>query len=173
MPAKQGQALVWVVLVCALLAVPINAEISELRSAARQIAPWLVTVRREFHQFPELMFEEHKTSEHIRSLLKDMDVQVSYPFAKTGVVGRIGNGKPVVALRADIDALPVQEPEGVDYRSRNDGRMHACGHDGEMTDKKINGCIRQQPLLRTASVNRPARLPVPCKYGSSCVLLTS
>jgi metal-dependent amidase/aminoacylase/carboxypeptidase family protein len=131
MAATQGQALVWVVLVCALLAVPNSADLLELRSAAHQIAPWLVKTRREFHQFPELMFEEHKTSEHIRSLLKEMDVHVSFPYAKTGVVGRIGKGKPVVALRADIDALPVQEPEGVDYRSKNNGRMHACGHDGK------------------------------------------
>jgi IAA-amino acid hydrolase len=131
MAATVGQALVWVVLVCALLAVSNNADLLEVRSAAHQIAPWLVKIRREFHQFPELMFEEHKTSEHIRSLLKDMDVHFSFPYAKTGVVGRIGKGKPVVALRADIDALPVQEPEGVEYRSKNDGRMHACGHDGE------------------------------------------
>uniref|UniRef100_A0A383VWA3 Peptidase M20 dimerisation domain-containing protein n=1 Tax=Tetradesmus obliquus TaxID=3088 RepID=A0A383VWA3_TETOB len=62
-----------------------------------------------------------------------MDVSVAYPFAKTGVVGKIGKGKPVVALRADIDALPVQEPEGVEYRSKNEGRMHACGHDAHMT----------------------------------------
>lgn len=133
MALASGQALVWAVLVGGLFAVPINADVLELRSAALQIAPWLVKVRREFHQFPELMFEEHKTSEHIRSLLQEMDVSVAYPFAQTGVVGKIGKGKPVVALRADIDALPVQEPEGVEYRSKNEGRMHACGHDGEDT----------------------------------------
>jgi IAA-amino acid hydrolase len=131
MASARGQALVWAVLVCGLFAVPNNADLLELRSSAHQIAPWLVKVRREFHQFPELMFEEHKTSEHIRSLLKDMGVSVSFPHAKTGVVGKIGKGKPVVALRADIDALPVREPEGVDYRSKHEGRMHACGHDGE------------------------------------------
>eukprot|EP00882_Tetradesmus_deserticola_P018579 GHRQ01019954.1.p1 GENE.GHRQ01019954.1~~GHRQ01019954.1.p1 ORF type:complete len:151 (+),score=27.60 GHRQ01019954.1:44-496(+) len=131
MAAARGQALVCVLLVCALFAARGDADVLGLRSAAHNIAPWLVKVRREFHQFPELMYEEHKTSEHIRSLLKEMDISASFPFAKTGIVGRIGKGKPVVALRADIDALPVQEPEGVDYRSRNDGRMHACGHDGE------------------------------------------
>jgi IAA-amino acid hydrolase len=131
MAAARWQALVWAMLAFVVFAVPNNADILELRSAAREIAPWLVKVRREFHQFPELMFEEHKTSEHIRLLLKEMNVPFTYPYAKTGVVGKIGKGKPVVALRADIDALPVQEPEGVDYKSKNEGRMHACGHDGE------------------------------------------
>jgi IAA-amino acid hydrolase len=77
------------------------------------------------------MFEEHKTSAYIRQQLDDLDIPYKYPFAKTGIVGRVGQGKPIIALRSDIDALPIQEPEGLQFASKNSGRMHACGHDGE------------------------------------------
>lgn len=107
------------------------AQLPDLKAAAEQLRPWLVSVRREFHQHPELMYEEHETSARIRKYLEDLDIPVQHPFAKTGLVGRIGKGKPVVALRSDIDALPVHEPEGLSFRSKNEGRMHACGHDGE------------------------------------------
>jgi metal-dependent amidase/aminoacylase/carboxypeptidase family protein len=77
------------------------------------------------------MFEEHKTSAYIRQQLDDLDIPYKYPFAKTGIVGRVGQGKPIIALRADIDALPIQERTGLHFASQNSGRMHACGHDGE------------------------------------------
>lgn len=77
------------------------------------------------------MYEEHKTSAYIRQQLDDLDIPYKYPFAKTGIVASVGQGKPIIALRADIDALPIQEPAGLQFASQNSGRMHACGHDGE------------------------------------------
>lgn len=86
--------------------------------------------RRYFHKHPELGFEEYKTSEKIRNVLKKAGI----PFevkAKTGVVGRIDRGAGVtVGLRADMDALPVEEKTGLPFASVNKGIMHACGHDG-------------------------------------------
>eukprot|EP00775_Hariotina_reticulata_P002885 gene2885-3175_t len=110
-----------------------HADLLTFKSAAQDISQWLVSVRRELHQIPELMFEEHKTSAKLREYLLELDVPVQFPYAKTGLVGRIGKGKPIVALRADMDALPVLEPQGADYRSQHEGRMHACGHDAHMT----------------------------------------
>jgi hypothetical protein len=109
----------------------VSAFAADFLSAARELHPWLVSTRRELHKYPELMFDLHNTSAIVRRHLDQLDIPYKYPIAKTGIVGRIGKGKPVVALRADMDALPIQEPPGVDYRSQNDGRMHACGHDGE------------------------------------------
>lgn len=105
-------------------------ELPALKASALGMSDWLTAVRREFHQWPELLWQEHNTSARIRQHLAELGIPFQHPFAKTGVVGRIGSGPPVVALRADIDALPVTEPEGLEYGSRNPGRMHACGHDG-------------------------------------------
>lgn len=94
---------------------------------------WLIDIRRNFHSHPELKFEEFNTSATIRRLLEELDIPYRYPVAKTGIVACIGSGHPVVALRADMDALPVQENTGLDFASLNPGIMHACGHDGHMT----------------------------------------
>lgn len=75
--------------------------------------------------------QEYNTSAFIRSTLDELGIPYQYPVAKTGLVGRIGSGKPLVILRSDIDALPIEEPEGLEFRSTHHGRMHACGHDGE------------------------------------------
>lgn len=117
-------------LLCSQLTVA-SITLAELKDAAHTLQPWLTTVRRELHQIPELMYQEHKTSATIRQHLDDMGVYYKHPYAKTGVVARVGKGKPVVALRADIDALPIQEPQGLGFASKNPGMMHACGHDGK------------------------------------------
>ncbi len=86
--------------------------------------------RRKLHQFPELSLEEHRTTEYITAFLNSLDITFEQPL-KTGVVAYVrGNSDRTFAFRADIDGLPIQEENDVDYRSRNDGRMHACGHDG-------------------------------------------
>jgi len=92
--------------------------------------PWLVQIRRYLHQHPELSDKEYETQKYIMSHLAEMGIE-HYPIARTGVVGivRGGEGGKTVALRADIDALPMQDKKEVPYRSQQSNVCHACGHD--------------------------------------------
>lgn len=92
----------------------------------------LVATRRDLHANPELGFQETRTSGLIAQRLGQLGYQVRPHVGKTGVVGLKGNGGRCVLLRADMDALPLEETNDVPYRSRNPGRMHACGHDGHV-----------------------------------------
>src|SRR6201987_1818699 len=95
----------------------------------------LTRLRRDIHAHPELGFEEQRTSDLVAAKLAEFGCEVYRGIGKTGVVGRLraGTSPRSVGLRADMDALPIQEANDFDYRSRNDGRMHACGHDGHTT----------------------------------------
>lgn len=97
---------------------------------AKSIKDWIVEVRRDFHMNPEPSFEEVRTSNIIAEKLKEMGVEVTR-IGKTGVLGTLKGGAPgkVIGLRADIDALSVQEETGLPYSSKRPGFMHACGHD--------------------------------------------
>ncbi|MCH4210038.1 M20 metallopeptidase family protein [Bifidobacterium sp.] len=101
------------------------------------IGPELIGIRRRLHADPELGFHEERTSRFIAEQLRGRGIAVlDNPLpSKTGVIGLIEGGQPgpFIALRADIDALPVAERSGMDYSSRNEGVMHACGHDLHMT----------------------------------------
>ncbi len=101
---------------------------------ARQLRDWLVAIRRKIHQHPETAFQEKNTSELICSELSRMNIPFIRGIGSTGVMAHIGDPSmphlPVVALRADIDALPVQEETGLSFSSKIPGVMHACGHDG-------------------------------------------
>ncbi len=97
---------------------------------ARAIQDWIVQLRRQLHRFPELMYEEVKTSQLVRQTLDGLEIPYQYPLAETGVLATLGDGQgPCVALRADMDALPIQELADVPFRSEHAGKMHACGHD--------------------------------------------
>jgi amidohydrolase len=97
----------------------------------RQLEQWLAETRRDLHMHPELAWEEHRTTSRIMEILTGLGVEVRALDGTTGAVGvlRGGSAGPTLGLRADIDALPLQELNDVPYRSREDGKMHACGHD--------------------------------------------
>ncbi|KAG2490995.1 hypothetical protein HYH03_010667 [Edaphochlamys debaryana] len=99
---------------------------------AQAIQGWLVEQRRTLHACPEPGFQEKATHDHITRFLDSHNIPYKTGLAQTGIVATIGSGRPVVALRTDMDALPIHEPQGAEYRSKNEGWMHACGHDGHM-----------------------------------------
>jgi len=105
--------------------------IPELVAAKAELTEW----RRDLHAHPELAYDEHRTSDIVAERLASFGLQVTRGIAKTGVVGslRVGNGHRAIGLRADMDALPLHEKNEFAHRSRNEGRMHACGHDGHTT----------------------------------------
>jgi amidohydrolase len=92
----------------------------------------IAAIRRDIHANPETAFEELRTSGLVAAKLESWGIEVHKGLARTGVVGKLtcGSGKRAIGLRADMDALPIHEKNSFGYRSRNDGRMHACGHDG-------------------------------------------
>ncbi|MEN9581024.1 MAG: hypothetical protein RJA70_4033, partial [Pseudomonadota bacterium] len=104
---------------------PVDKHILELFP---EVQRW----RKEIHAHPELAFEERRTSLFVADRLKEAGLEVTQGIAETGVVAtlRCGSGTGAIALRADIDALPLQEKNEFAHRSQHDGKMHACGHDG-------------------------------------------
>jgi amidohydrolase len=105
-------------------------------------------IHRHLHQHPELSFKEHETSACIRGILDRWGIDYQFPFAVTGIIATIRGAGPGrrLAVRSDMDALPVSEQSGVDYHSLNPGIMHACGHDIHMTS--LLGAIRLLDQLR-------------------------
>lgn len=105
-----------------------------IKNLVREILPELIDIRRHIHMHPELSFEECETMKFVSSKLQEWNVSHESAFAGNSIVGLIGdqNG-PCIALRADMDALPMQEKTNVDYASKTDGVMHACGHDVHTT----------------------------------------
>lgn len=100
--------------------------------AIQDMAKEMVEVRHQIHAHPELAFEEHATSDMVAARLKEWGYEVHRGLAGTGVVGTLkrGTGKMRLGIRADMDALPIQETTGLPYASQLPGKMHACGHDG-------------------------------------------
>ena len=105
----------------------------KIREEIKNIKDEIYAIRRHFHRYPELSFKEFNTAETISEHLDKLGISHKKGVGKTGVVGEINFGPgPTIALRADMDALPIQEENNLDYKSLNDGVMHACGHDGHM-----------------------------------------
>ena len=92
---------------------------------------WLVELRRTFHQYPELAYQEVKTAATIEAVLDELGVRHHSGVGGTGLIAALGAARPgpTLTLRGDMDALPLEELTGVPYHSRHPGRMHACGHD--------------------------------------------
>ncbi len=107
------------------------ARASDFLAAARDILPWMIEIRRDLHQHPELGLEEFRTASRIQGLLDEIGIVHVDGLAGTGVLGLLrgtAEGR-TVALRADIDALPLEDAKETSYRSQVPGKMHACGHD--------------------------------------------
>lgn len=106
---------------------------SDYIERAQAMRDQLVATRRDLHEHPELYFQEIRTAQKITEHLDGLGIEYAVGIAKTGVVAHLGEGAPVIALRADMDALPVFEANDVEYKSQNEGIMHACGHDAHVT----------------------------------------
>lgn len=104
----------------------------EIIELVDRIEEEMIGWRREIHMNPELGFEEEETAELISRVLTELKIPHQTGVAGTGVVGLIGDSGPVIGIRADMDALPIQEQGEKEYISRNAGKMHACGHDGHV-----------------------------------------
>ena len=106
--------------------------INEIKQLSENCFQEIINIRRYLHSHPELSFNEFNTSKYIKKVLKKWDIPFIDNVANNGVVVVLNGVNPnskTIALRADIDALPIQEKNEVSYRSKNDGIMHACGHD--------------------------------------------
>ena len=107
----------------------------KIKALAKQYAPEFIEVRHHLHAHPELSYQEFETSKFVQKKLSELGI----PFeikATTGVVGIIKGNNPekrIIALRADMDALPIKEENDIPYKSKNEGVMHACGHDVHTT----------------------------------------
>lgn len=109
---------------------------TDIKKIASSLSSSLIAIRRDLHQYPEIGFQEHRTgrkiTEHLRSIRLD---SIRSPVAKTGVIGILKGGRKgtkTIALRADMDALPIEEKNTIPYKSKHPGMMHACGHDGHV-----------------------------------------
>ena len=108
--------------------------LQNVRLALRSLHPQVMTWRRQIHQHPELGFAETLTAQFIHEKLTQWDIPHEIGIAKTGIVALVRGDRsgPVLAIRADMDALPIHEENDLDYKSKHPGKMHACGHDGHV-----------------------------------------
>ena len=114
-----------------------HITVDQIKNDAEVIKKELVEWRHYLHAHPELSFKEERTTHYIVNKLKNFgytDIQIGFGPLKTGVMVEIGSGRPCVMLRADIDALPIQEQTGVEFCSQSKGVSHACGHDAHITN---------------------------------------
>lgn len=138
---------------------------------AKNIKDWMVKIRRDFHMNPEFGMEEFRTRDRIVEYLEGLGIEYKKGIANTGVLGIIRGKKKgkTIALRADMDALPIQDEKDVEYKSRVSGKMHACGHDAHLAillgaarilkgmEEKLNGNVKLffQPAEETIGGAKP------------------
>ena len=125
-----------------------------MNTVSKELFQHMVRIRRQIHKHPELGFQEENTAAIIAEELKRLGINATTGIAKTGVIGRIDSvnkGGPVVALRADMDALAIQEETGLEFASEVKGVMHACGHDGHVA-MLIGAATILKQSLKTGSV---------------------
>ena len=106
--------------------------LSQIKDIAKTLAPRLIEIRRHLHAHPELSAQEYQTAAYVAGVLSSCGVQVQEAIGKTGVVGELagkGTERRMLAIRTDMDALPIQELTNLEFASRTPGVMHACGHD--------------------------------------------
>jgi amidohydrolase len=106
--------------------------ISKIKKIAKEQKSNVIEIRRHLHQYPELSFQEYETMKFVSKILTELDIEHQTAIAGTGIVARISGGnkeKKTIALRADMDALPIEEKNNLPFKSQNKGIMHACGHD--------------------------------------------
>lgn len=177
-----------------LLFIPITAHaqnnVAILNENVKAIMPKVIEWRRHFHQYPELSNREYKTGAFVEAYLKSLGLEVKYPVAKTGVVAILKGGKPgpVIALRADMDALPLTERVDLPFKSvatdtfnnQTVGVMHACGHDSHTAmlmgvatvlskmKKEVPGTVvfLFQPAEEGAPAGEEAGAPLMVKEGA-------
>lgn len=107
-------------------------DIDHIKSLATSLLNEVIAIRRYLHTYPELSFHEHQTAQYVGDKLREFGIEDITPMAGTGLVALIKGknpGKKSIALRADMDALPINEANDVPYKSKHEGIMHACGHD--------------------------------------------
>ena len=129
--------------------------LSEIKAANQDLFGRIVEYRRHIHQNPELSFQEFETAKYIRNILHDNGIATDDSFGDNAVIAVFGEGGDTVALRADIDALPICEEVDLPFRSRNQGVMHACGHDAHAASllgtalilKRLEKYIRNRIVL--------------------------
>jgi len=142
-----------------------------------QLFDRLVAIRRQLHQYPELSFNEFKTSALVEGQLRELGISVE-SVAKTGLIGTLSKGEgPTVLLRADMDALPVLEDSGVSFPSLTEGVMHACGHDLHVTmllgaarllrDRDFEGTVK---FVFQPAEESPLRSPEKGKSGGQLIM---
>lgn len=150
----------------------------EILSISRKLSPDVLKIRRHLHQFPELAFQEIRTAKFISEELERLGIRVKRGVGNTGLIGLLeGAGAAgVVALRADMDALPIVEESGVEFASKNPGRMHACGHDAHMAmlvgaakilvklKAQLNGTVKF--VLQPSEEKNPGGAPSMIKDGA-------
>jgi amidohydrolase len=109
--------------------------LNHIKDLATKLAPRLIEIRRHLHSHPELSGQEYQTAAFVAGVLSSSGLQVQEGVGKTGAIAELpgGNDNRILAIRTDMDALPIQERTGLDFASRNTGVMHACGHDVHTT----------------------------------------